>query len=243
MSIKITAYKPQRNCLLIALLLLVSGQSIAKTDTSNHANKLAIYIPPTAWLDPWDGSSTRTGLEYSLSKKIAICFEGGVYFPDQPAWIEPIKSDVNGYIIRLMAKQYIQHKRFYTTRKKYKWAHVNCYVAAEVMFKHQTFNLNDSILINNAPPFNKVYTINRYAAGVNVMYGEAITYKWGLIVDYYGGVGFRFKHSTSSLPPALENGILTGENHGDLIGDAERAIGNNYLPVLFAGIKIGYRLL
>ena len=241
MSLKQNPFIYPKNYLLIILLLLANGHSLAKTDTSGHVSKIAVYITPTAWLDPWDGCSTRTGLEYSLTRKVAVCLDGAVYFHNQPATY--LKNDINGYMIRPMIKYYTDRSRFYTPHKKFKGAYTGDYLAVEFLFKHQTFNRDDSIVINNAPPFDKVYTIDRYAIGINVLYGEAITYRSGLIVDYYGGVGFRFKHSTSSLPPDLENGILAGENHGDLIGDAERAIGNNYLPVLFFGIKIGYRLL
>ena len=241
MSFKLNPHIYPQNYLLIILLLLANGQSVAKTDTSNHVNKLALYITPTAWLDPWDGCSTRTGMEYSLTPDLSICIDGAIYFHSQPAIC--LKNDINGYMIRPMMKYYVHRQRQYTAHNKFKGTYIGKYFAAELIFKHQVFNRDDSIVINYAPPFDKVYTINRYASGVNFMYGEAITYKWGLIVDYYLGAGFRFKHSTSSLSPTLENGILAGENHGDVIGDAERATGNNYLPVLFFGIKIGYRLL
>jgi hypothetical protein len=198
---------------------------------STTDNKLFVFLNPSAWIDPWDGLSCRIGVEQKISNKFSFTLEGGQYFYSQPTW--STKHDIKGFLIKPMLKYYLNKKGI---------ANGN-YVALEYMYKHQVFGYEDSISINQNPPFDKKYTIYRYVSCLNFKLGTVTSYKHSKFVyEYFWGFGLRYKSSTSNLSTEEENGRLEGEGHGDIIGSCQRSIGRFLSPNLCFGIKIGFRL-
>ena len=225
---------------IITVICFVEMAS-AQTETPS-TGKLSINVIPSAWFDPWDGSCARFGVEFKVAKDISCSLDGGKYFHEQPKWT--LKQNINGFEIRPMLKQYFKIDRRYhkDKHKAYLNGYKGDYGAVELIFKHQIFQYEDSIQITNGPRYDKWYSINRYVAGATLIYGEDIAFK-KLIVGYYVGLGIRYRHSTSNLSDVEKNGLLTGEGHGDLIGFYERSTGNQVLPILTLGLKIGMSIL
>jgi hypothetical protein len=230
---QVPAFRDEKN----DLLLLTSAE---KHQYWDDPVKLSVNITPTGWVDPWDGTCTRMAIEYFFSKNRSLSLDGGIYLRDQPDF--SLKKNARGFEIRPMVKIIDGSLRRIRKRPFGKCA-AGEYLGIELLFKHQVFDRDDSISIGSGTIYDKWYTIDRYVGGVTCMWGQYVVLKCGVILSYYVGGGVRFKHSTSNLPDAEEKGILTGEGHGDLIGGAERSVGNFVSPSITLGVKIGYRVI
>lgn len=194
-------------------------------------NKISIKTSPLSLIDPFGGYSYRIGTEFKISRNIAATIEYGRYFSIGKSDKINLKLNTRGFIIKPELKMYLNNRK--QTQGKY--------IALEFLFKKINFDYKDSIKLSSQPVFQKKYNIFKNIYCINAKYGKLNIYTNKFVFEWYIGIGLRFINGHTSLSKEESDGVLTGENHGDIIGKLQREISHIY-PNLNAGIKIGYLL-
>lgn len=190
-----------------------------------------VKITPSSFIDPYGGFSWRLGLEYNIGGNWAVCADYGTYFSYSKKDNYISKTNTTGYFIRPQIKLYLnQH-----------WPNEQDYLALEYLYKNTNFNYTDSIRMGPLPTYSKTYNIFKEISAITFKYGTVKNLKHRFIIEWYGGAGVRLVRGYNSLRPDEESHILTGEDHGNMIGAAIRDI--NVATINFsAGFIVGYRL-
>jgi hypothetical protein len=218
---------------LTTLFFLLLVQLLAaQTASTVPNNRFSLKLTPLALLDIYGGNSFRIGTEFKLKNNIAASLEYGTYFSySAKGFFEPLKIGTRGNILRAEVKYYRNNDKLCT----------GGFFSLEYLYKNISFDYIDSISIAPKPTYEKRYTIYKEISCLTFKVGELNVYKNHFVVEWYAGLGLRFYtcgHNT--LTEEERNGLLTGEFHGGLIGDAQRVNAFKILPNLSLGIKVGY---
>jgi hypothetical protein len=213
--------------IVIALLLLSSHIGLAQKDTVLLDNKFALKTSPLAFIDPYGSYSYRLGMECKLVKNFAFSIEAGKYYNVGGRF--QVKINPQGFIIRPEIKWYMNTDKL----------SAGDYMSLDFFYKKIDFDYKDSLQFYPSPAYQKQYSIWKEVYSANVRYGVLVVHRNKIITEGYVGVGIRYITGHNSLTPDENDHILTGENHGDVIGAGQRAISGLY-PNVTAGFKIGY---
>jgi hypothetical protein len=156
------------------------------------------------------------GAEKHIRKNWAVTATAGQYFNSDRGWL--IKGEVKYY-----DEVHDGHRT---------------YGSMEYFYKHDVYNLNDSIALN--PGYKKDYTMSRYVTALRIKAGEVITQMHGIIVDSYIGAGLRYRVATNTLTPqeyAHVHYNADGQDISRYIYAASRKI----RPDFTLGVRIGFR--
>lgn len=210
----------------ILLFLLLTSSLWAQNDTYKFDPKLAIHIAPLALVDFYDGTSARLTIDAKLYKNWYLGLEGGTY----TGGMSVIKINPSGYLIK-------PEIRFRVGQSEGQ----NHYIGFEYQYKQQSYDLRDSISVNDGPHFEKKYAMNRKMNCFTLKY----TYQqeWGdhFIISCFFGLGVRFLDSRNNLTDEEDDGLLTAEENGSTMGrDFIRATGDFATINVTSGFKIGY---
>ena len=210
-------------------LLFLSGTHVcfAQKDTILLDNIFCLKTSPLAFIDPWGGYSYRIGAEFKIIDNTAFSIELGEYhgFGNKL----DLKIHPQGYIIRPEFKVYTNRYRLST----------GPYISLDFFYKKINFDFQDSIRLPSSPTFQKQYTIWKDIYSINGRIGFLNVHKKNFMLEWYFGAGVRIISGHNSLSSTENDNVLTGENHGDLIGDGQRLI-HGIWPNLTIGLKIGY---
>jgi hypothetical protein len=210
--------------LVIAFFLLVSQFCFAQTETVED-NYFCIKTSPIPLIDVYGSNSYRLGAEFKLIGNTAFSFEAGQYFGF--GGIFEIKHHPKGFILRPEFKVYL-NKDGLT---------VGPYISIDAFYKKIDFGYTDSIRFRPNPPFEKTYNIWKNVYSINVRYGEMLAGYKMFTIEWFAGGGIRYIKGRNDLSPEENDNILTGENHGNMIGDGQRAISGLW-PNITAGFKV-----
>ena len=206
----------------LTLILLFSSKLIFGQQDSID-NKLRLTLTPLSLIDFYSGSSPRIGIEYKLKNNYAFYHEIGTYFPN----FNGIKNN-QGILAKTEFKYYLKKSGFTS----------DTYFSAELFYKYQTYNTWDTI--NIKPIYRKDYTVYKSVGCFTIKYGLVEFFKCGITLDYFVGLGVRFKNAHSTLTTEENNNIQrVGDNGGNIL---ENKAGQFILPNFEAGFKIGYKL-
>ncbi len=222
---------------LLALLVSYSfaqNPIIIRKDTLSD-NKLCVEISPLGFFDA--PPSYQLGSEIKLKNNLSLYVEGGGYFNVNEVTLNDggRLSDAKGYIIKCELKYYLNKTH---TSNGY-------YLSLEGFYKKQSFNWQDSIHLTPAylttfPDFVSVYCFN-------AKFGQLIVYKHRIIIDWYVGLGIRFKNITSTLTQQQMSGLKYNNNDNPYntteVYWSTYPGGKEIFPNLDLGFKIGYRIL
>jgi hypothetical protein len=199
---------------IILFIILISTKIVCGQKDSVVDNRFCINTAPLSFIDVFGGNSYRIGLEYKLYKNIAHSIEIGKYFNySAKGFFTPLKINPQGFIIRTSLKYYLNKKS----------RTVGDYLSIEYLYKN--------------------ITIHKEISAVTIKYGSTKIFKNRFVIDLYAGIGARFfTKGYSTLTPEEEAGVLTGENHDDLVGGGQRVYKDFWIPNLNAGIKLGFRV-
>lgn len=218
--------------ILITIVFISFAQLLAAQTRENENNRFSLKITPLALIDIFGGNSYRIGSEFKLKNNVAASLEYGNYFSYRAkGFFEPLKIGTRGTIIRTELKYYLNRDKLCS----------GDFISIEYLYKNISFDYIDSIRIVLKPVYEKRYTIYKEISCLTFKFGNLTVYKNHLLVEWYAGVGLRFftcGHNT--LTDEEKNWVLTGEGHGDLVGDGQRINAPRLLPNLNAGIKVGY---
>ncbi len=199
-----------------------------KRKDSLRDNKFCIEIAPLALIDFIDVPSCEIGAEVKLINNVSAYFEGGGYYSAGGRM-----SDVNGYIIKGELK-------FYGNKN-----HISSgpYLSLEGFYKKQSFNWQDSIHLS--PPSLTTFRDFKSVYCFNLKFGKLIVHKSKIILDWYVGLGVRYRNITSTLTPQQISGLKYDDDSpydSDLTGTTVDPIGRTVGLNLELGFKIGYLL-
>jgi hypothetical protein len=123
-----------------------------------------------------------------------------------------------------------------TDVKRYQYSGRNSqYVGIDLFYKNQNYHTSDTIFNGNVQ-----YQVFKNVVALSLKYGEVTTFKFGLVLDFYIGLGLRFIQNRNTLSPIENKGMAPTSDYGpNLI--MNRA-GNRLYPNVLVGLKIGYKL-
>lgn len=215
------------------ILLFLALASILNAQTPiEEPNRFSLKLTPLALIDIYGGNSARIGSEFKLKNNIAASLEYGTYFSYRAkGFFEPVKIGTRGTILRAELKFYRNKNKLCT----------GDFFSIGYLYKNISFDYVDSINTASKATYEKQYTIYKEISCLTFKLGNLTVYENNLLFEWYAGVGLRFYtcgHTT--LTEEERNGLLTGEGHGDLVGDSQRVNAVKLLPNLSLGIKVGY---
>lgn len=184
---------------------------------------VSVKVCPLALLDIYSGMSPRIGLEYKLKKSLYLYNEIGTYISGPNSLLNN-----KGFISKMELKKYFNSDGINNGN----------YLSAEILFKHQSFGLTDTIL--TSPKYERAYSVTKNVSCFTIKFGEIKDLKHNFFFDYFIGLGLRYKLATSTLTKE-ENQNIKGE--GDYrLNIAVGQAGDFFYPNIDFGIKVGYRL-
>lgn len=194
---------------LIIICLLIFKSCFCQIDSTN-VNRIALKLCVSSLHVPYVGRSVRTSIEYRIKSFYSIEHEAGLFFDNS-----------KGYMFRTDIKKYLESYNDGT------------YISIDLFHKFQTYSASDTISGTLTD-----YHVKKNIETLSFKYGRVITFKCGLLVDLYCGIGIKFqqnkntlsKEENANMPPLYDyntNWILNREQ-------------NKVYPNLLAGLKIGY---
>jgi hypothetical protein len=196
---------------LIIISLLIFNSCFSQND-STIDNRVALKFCISSLHVPYVGRSFRTCIEYRIKPFYSIENEAGLFFDNS-----------KGYMFRTDIKKYLENYNDGT------------YISIDLFHKFQTYSASDTIFGTLTD-----YHVKKNIVTLSFKYGRVISFKFGLLVDLYCGIGIKFqqnkntlsKEENANMPPLYDyntNWILNREQ-------------NKVYPNLLAGLKIGYIL-
>jgi len=197
--------------LITTTLILISMQCFSQSD-STLRNLKVLKISALSFRVPYVGSSARVSYEYGISEKITLEHEVGFNFYDS-----------KGFMIRTDVKRYMNS------------GSNSNYWGIDLFYKNQNYTTSDSILDNYAS-----YKVHKNVLALSLKYGEVKTFNFGLVIDFYLGLGIRLIQNRNTLS-TLENSKMeaTSDYGPNLIMNKA---GSRLYPNILFGLKIGYKL-
>ncbi len=192
--------------------------------------KLHLSISPLAIVDYNDGSSIRLSVDFNIKSKFVFSTE--TFFYTSLGNLFSYKTNPRGIGVKPCLKYYFNEK---TTRK---------YFGLEYQYKEQSYQLDDSFAITGIAPFYKLHNIKRFVNCVTLKYGQLQNINPYIVIEYFTGIGVRYRTSNTNLSTQEYNGIKRGEQYKNNIGGgaSAREIGTTTQFNLSLGIKIGVKL-
>lgn len=185
-------------------------------------SKLCIKTAPLALLDIYSGMSPRIGIEYKIKNTISFYNELGTYVPNANSWINN-----HGFLTKFEIKLYLNKERKTSGQ----------YLSTEFFFKHQSYKSTyDTIINSNREKYRKDYLISKNVGCCTLKYGILVCHKNRLILDFFFGLGFRYRATRNSL--LNDERIQPQGSYSENVSLS--SAGNFKILNLDAGLKIGY---
>lgn len=208
---------------LIILLVIITQLVNGQTDSEIN-NRFNIRIAPLSLIDFYNGSSYKLGFEAQPIKRFSITGDFGGYFKQFNA-----RKNYTGFNIDLGI-------RYYLNRNKLNQGN---YLSINYFYKDQGFDYHDSIQAN--PVYYSEYRTQKYVTCVNINYGWLKIYKNRLVIDFFAGIGIRYKKVNTTL--ALQE-LEKGQEYSDSQSLYFLVTPGKFIyPNINLGMRIGLRIL
>lgn len=206
---------------ILFLVLVFCTTCLAQTDSSHKIDtKIGFSINPSGIIDFSQQEFTlRTGIEYRFANnRYGLLFEPGIYFLGAGY---NIKAEIKQYANRLATKITKQPTSYLALVYYHK---VHNYSPSEIYYTDST---NSKV----ANDLTKVH-VNRDITSIDLLIGNLENNKKGWFVDWYFGLGVRFKSITEITQKAYRQ-------MEDNIGRLSLNPGVYATPNLTLGFRIG----
>ena len=191
---------------------------------------LIVHFTPTNLIDAFSSPSFVGGVECKIYKGLSLNLEGGGYLR---GWAST-QANVKGFIVKAEPKLNV------SSLSDPSWG----YLSVEFMYKKQSFDWTDSVLLT--PKYVKTFTEYRNVWAITLKGGTCRVFFKRIIVDSYLGLGVRVKNVTSTLT-SQEAGHLNWNPPGDIdpsdVWGAEYGIGRVWYPNIELGVRVGYCII
>ncbi len=206
---------------LLFVAFIFSFSCMAQTDNSHKIDtKIGLSINPTGLIDFSQQEYTlRAGIEYRFGgNKYGLLVEPGIYFIG------------SGYNIKMEIKQYANRLATKITKQP------TSYLA--LVYYHKAHNYSPSEIYYTDSTNSKVANdltrihVNRDITSIDLVIGNMENNKKGSFIDWYFGIGVRFKSITEISPKAYRQ-------MEDNIGRISLNPGVYATPNLTLGFRVG----
>ncbi|MCH2229236.1 MAG: DUF3575 domain-containing protein [Crocinitomicaceae bacterium] len=209
--------------ILLGILILFSFNAKSQSDLI-FSNKLSVRLAPLSLIDFYNGSCYKIGLEVSLFKSTSITADYGGYFKNFNVW-----KNYTGYNIDVGLKYYLKHQ-----------LHQGFYISLNYFYKNQGFDYKDSIKEASSAYYTE-YRTQKYVTCVNINIGMLNLYNKRFILDFFGGIGIRYKNVSSSISiDDLKNGIEYNDSQSLYFIVTP---GEFIYPNINLGLRIGVKII
>lgn len=194
-------------------------------------NRFLIKTTPLSLINFFDGPSYKIDLEFKLIKNtsLQIGFGNFISYSKEPG------SNGKGIIINPEIKYYFSHNNQAIGR----------YLAIDYNYKDQKYGWSDTVIIKQGSVIQKEYkgyTIHKFLNTANLKYGILRVYKNIFVVDYFFGIGIKFKNTSSTLTTEEANSIIHTGDYGGGYEPIKNEIGTFVYPNFIAGLKLGFKV-
>ena len=206
---------------LVCLVTFISGYTQKESELNNSLN---ISFSPLPFIDFYSGSSYRFASEVRLFNEVKFQLEYGGYLKSFNG-----VEDVKGYTLRPELRFYLNEDAVYGS-----------YISVEYFFKNQSYWSVDSINIYQQDNYRKEYQVSKIIQAFSVNIGGILkSGRW--FVNYYGGLGVRFKNVNCTLTDEEYNNIDYGE-YDAIAYKITNECGNSIKLNIIAGFRLGFIL-
>lgn len=209
------------------LLLLAAHISFGQNDSVPNIPpaKLVVKLAPLSLVPVYINPCVKAGVEYRFNNPMALYGEVGSFI-----------YSAKGFTSKLEFKYYLRES-IYRARE--------CnYISAELYYKREAYDTYDTITpdpVDGEVGFPKTeYSVFKQVQCFTVKYGVMQVYRRGFVLDFYAGLGIRFKQATNTLSAEDNANMPATSDYGPnlFINKA----GNFIYPNFDAGVKIGWRI-
>lgn len=197
--------------LITIFLILQSVNGLSQTD-STYRHLKVLKVSALSFRVPYVGSSARLSFEYGISDKFTLEHEAGFNFYDS-----------KGFMLRTDVKKYISS------------GSTSNYWGIDLFYKNQNFTTSDSILNNYS-----FYEVFKNALALSIKHGEIKTFRCGLVLDFYLGLGIRLIQNRNTLSPIENMNMQATSDYGPNL--IMNKAGIRLYPNILFGLKVGYKM-
>jgi hypothetical protein len=197
--------------LIGTIFILISLQAFAQSDSTIRTLKV-LKISALSFRVPYVGSSARISYEYGISKRFSLEHEIGFNF-----------YDTRGFMLRTDIKRYLKSGRN------------SDYVGIDLFYKNQNYHTADTIVNNYIQ-----YDVSKNVLALSLKYGQVATFKFGLVLDFYVGLGLRLIQNRNTLSSKENSKMEPTSDYGPNL--ILNKAGTRFYPNVLFGFKIGYKL-
>lgn len=207
-------------------------------------NHLYFSVSPLAIIDEFSGPSLRTGIEYKFGNW-GIYAEYGYFLSgftsvdkdsdsrtDLDLTFEPNYNILNakGNAIKLLFKKYV-----------HSYKNERTYFGIELFHKNQSYSGTNIIRIDGVSNISnsRSYDVFKNISALTFKLGVVYEYNFGLILEFHGGLGARYRDVENTLTSEENNNI---EINLDRFGANPNKAGEFITFNFSLGVKVGYKL-
>jgi hypothetical protein len=215
-------------------ILSVDIKQINKVKIKNFNsldNRILIKTTPFSLVNFFDGPSYKIALEFKFIKNTSLEIGLGNFL----SYSKENGSNGKGIIINPEIKYYLNHNNQSLGR----------YIALDYNYKDQVYGWSDTVITKQGSVIQKEYknyTIHKFLNTVNLKYGILRVYKNIFVVDYFFGIGIKFKNTSSTLTTEEANSIIYTGDYGGGYVPVKNEIGTFVYPNFTAGLKLGFKV-
>gem|GEM_PF-1507342 len=198
---------------------------------SSSDNRILVKTTPLSLVNFFDGPSYKISLEFKLIRNTSLEIGWGNFL----SYSTENGSNGKGFILNPELKYYLNHSHQATGR----------YLAIDYNYKDQKYGWSDTVVSKQGALIQKDYkdyTIHKFLTTANLKYGILRVYKNTLVLDYFFGVGIKFKSTSSGLSAEETNSIVHPGDYGGGYVPIKNETGTFVYPNVMAGLKLGFRL-
>ena len=184
-------------------------------------SKICLKFSPLSFIDIYNGSTARIGVEYKLRNNYSLYNEIGTFIPTG--------NKNSGILTRC------EFKWYFNSNDKINGQ----YVSLELFYKNQSYNTTDSI--RSAINYSQNYSVSKDVGCLTIKYGFMQVCKFRFVIDGYIGLGVRGKIVSSSLTNDQNNNLMSSDDSYNINLLINKA-GTFIRPNVDIGFKIGYRI-
>lgn len=222
-------------------------------NTFSQNDKVILKFSPLATIDFVNFPAIQVGIENKLSEKFSLYNEVGMrytkyFFRQADTSFIPtngfrLKSEIRYYFQKDILKTIFQRGIFRPSRPAYRHDH---YLGFNTFFISDHHNASSRYIGKDSIEHTDNYGVKKQVFGFNFVLGNQKSMGSRFLLDWYIGVGARFRFITTLHQELVYHKDLLitpiDLNANSVTEDTEVKGGNSAAPNLTMGVRLGYRL-
>lgn len=209
-------------CHFLTVLFFVKNCCFGQTN-ENHDQNFVIRLSPLSIIDVYNGGNLKFGTEIKLFQHTSIAGDFGYYFTNFSG-----RLNMHGFNVYGELKHYLQHKND---------GNIGMYLSLNAFYKEQQFDFIDHLVADESISV-RIQT-EKFVGYTGINFGY-VDIKKRLVLDYFCGLGVRFKQVNSNFTEKDFNDFV--DLRDSQAGYFIFTPGTFILPNFSLGIRIGWRI-